>query len=142
MMEKPFIQQLGFKNVYRNGQVTGFQVRYRIDYYRGVWLSQSEGVEITVDGERFSGDQITWTLHGKTYTQKELKGTALTNVHWGYSEPVTLTVRKPGGLKLGVHDVEVIEHHRVSYVPYPPPDAKPGQFGGPHLAKRRMTLVK
>ncbi len=142
MMEQANIQQLGFKNVSRDAKIIGFQVRYRINYYRGVWLSQSEGVEIAVDGEKFSGDQITWTLRGRTYTQKELTGTGLSDVHWGYLEPVTFTVSKPGGLKLGVHEVRISEVHRISYMPYPA-KGYPSQ-GGPWPAgmTRKLVLVK
>ena len=41
MLEKEIIQEHGFRNVRKNGQIVGFQVRYRSCYYRSVWLSMS-----------------------------------------------------------------------------------------------------
>ena len=65
------VQELGFKNIYRNSKAIGFQLLYRLPYYRGLWLSMSKGFSVMVDGELFPRDAITVTLHGKTYTQDE-----------------------------------------------------------------------
>ena len=68
MLEKDIIQELGFRNVRKNGQVVGFQVRYRSCYYRSVWLSMSLGFDVSVDGEKFSRDQVTVTIGGAPAT--------------------------------------------------------------------------
>lgn len=115
MLEKDIIQELGFRNVRRNGQVVGFQVRYRSCYYRSVWLSMSLGFDLSVDGEKFSREQITVTIGGRTYTQEAMK--AITDVQWPVSEAATLTVAKPGGLTPGAHEVEVGWGHAASYMP-------------------------
>ena len=115
MLERDTIQERGFRNLRRNGQIVGFQVRYRSCYYRGVWLSMSLGFDVTVDGEKFPREAVTVTIAGKTYTQDAMK--SLGNVHWSSSEAATLTVAKPGGLKPGVHDVEVAWGHAASYMP-------------------------
>ena len=115
MLEKEPVQQRGFHNVFQNGRPVGFQVRYRSTYYRGVWLSMSTGFEVTVDGEKFSGDQIRVTIGGKTYTQEEMK--KIGNVQWPNYEAAILTVTQPGGLALGVHEVGVRWGHRTSYIP-------------------------
>jgi hypothetical protein len=132
MLDRDQIQERGFRNVYRNGQAVGFQVAYRSGYYRGIWLSLSKGFSITVDGEQFPRDAITVTIGGKTYTQDEM--TKIGNVHWSRTEPAILTVAKPGGLKLGVHQVIVNWSHRTSYMP-PNPKAPletgPAVIGGP-----------
>jgi hypothetical protein len=91
---------------------------------------------VIVDGEKFSGDQITWTISGKTYKQSDLA--QLGNVHWFLLEPAVLTVNKPGGLPTGYHDVEVQYTYSSSYMP-PGMDELIAQLDGP--AKRRLLLV-
>jgi hypothetical protein len=115
VLEQEIIQERGFRNVRRNGQIAGFQVRYRSCYYRSVWLSMSLGFDVSVDGEKFPRDQITVTIGGKTYTQEAMK--TIADVQWPISEAAVLTVAKPGGLKPGVHDVEVGWGHAASYMP-------------------------
>jgi hypothetical protein len=105
MLENHMIQQRGFKNVSALGQVVGFQVRVRIVAYKGMWADIIGGAEIAVDGEAFTRNQITWTIGDHTFTQEELLTN--TNVHWQWTEPATLTVSKPGGLKPGNHNVKV-----------------------------------
>ena len=52
MLEKQIIQYIGFRNTYdENGEATGFEFRMRLNYYRGVWLSQLRLGSIIVDGE-------------------------------------------------------------------------------------------
>ena len=115
MLEKEIIQENGFRNVRKNGQIAGFQVGYRSCYYRSVWLSMSLGFDVTVDGEKFSRDQITVTVGGKTYTQEEMK--KIGNVQWSIAEAAILSVAKLGGLKPGLHEVEIGWGHAASYMP-------------------------
>jgi hypothetical protein len=115
MLERDCIQSRGFRNVEDNGKVVGFQLNIRSLYYRGVWLSQLRPVTVTVDGETFSGEQITWTINGVTYKQDEMA--KLGDVHWGLLEPATLTVTKEGGLKMGSHNIEVSYLYSSSYFP-------------------------
>ena len=105
ILENHMIQQKGFKNISALGQVVGFQVRVRIVAYKGFWQYLIGGAEVTVDGEAFKGNQITWTIAGHTYREDELD--TAPNFHWNWSEPATLTVSKPGGLKPGNHKVKV-----------------------------------
>ena len=134
MLEKPCIQSRGFKNVEENGKIIGFQVKIRSLYYRGLWLSQLRPATVSVDGETFSGDQITWTINGVTYTQAEMA--SLGDVHWGLLDPATLTVTKEGGLESGSHDIEVSYTYSCSYFP-PVVDTVLG--AGTH--KRKLILV-
>ena len=108
----------GFKNVTQNGQATGFQLALLSGYYRGVYLTLVESFEVTVDGEVFRRDQIRCTFGNRTYTQDELE--KMSDARWQYSEPAILTVSKPGGLKPGMHDVQVVVKIRVSYMPVQP----------------------
>ncbi|WP_144552344.1 DUF6379 domain-containing protein [Bacillus sp. X1(2014)] len=133
MLEKPCIQSRGFKNVEREGEIVGFQVNIRSLYYRGLWLSQLRPATVTVNGETFLGEQITWTINGVTYAQAEMA--ELGDVHWGLLEPATLTVAKEGGLESGNHEIEVNYTYSCSYFP-PVADTV---LGGTH--KRTLILV-
>jgi hypothetical protein len=110
--------QRGFKNVSENGQIIGFQVKIKAAYYRGVVLSLIEGVDLTVDGESYTPDQMRFTIGNRAYSFAEMAN--ITNVWWPWLEPATLTVRKPGGLKPAVHDVQAVVKLRISYMPFNP----------------------
>jgi hypothetical protein len=133
LLELEPIQQRGFRNVHRNGKAVGFQVGYRMPYYRGIPLCMSTGVDVKVDGESFARDQVTVTIQGRTYTQEEMK--KISNVQWPNYVAAIFTVAKPGGLQLGVHEVEVTMKRRVSYfgpghTPNYGPSPAPGEAGG------------
>ena len=115
MLEFPVIQSRGFRNVSEGGRVTGFQVPIRLTGYRGAWLSQLRPATLTVDGVRYEGDQIAWTVDGKTYAQDELAQRG--DVHWSSLEPAILTVKLPGGLELGIHEIKVEFQMSTSYLP-------------------------
>jgi len=132
LLEKGLIQLRGFRNVSQDGKIIGFQVPIRSLYYRAVWLSLLRPAAVTVDGEKFEGDKITWTISGKTYAQTDLENHS--DVIWPLWEPAILTVSKPGGLKIGSHEVEVSYAWVMSYIP-PRADARP------RTDKRKMVLV-
>lgn len=134
MLEKQCIQARGFKNIESDGKVTGFQFNIRSLYYRGLWLSQLRPATIRVDGETFSGDQITWTINDKVYEQDEMA--TLGDVHWGVLDLATLTVKKEGGLKSGSHDIELLYQYSSSYFP---PSMDTLLSSQPH--KRSLILV-
>jgi len=115
MLEFPTVQQRGFRNVRDGKNITGFQVAIRSKYYRGVWLSQLRPATVTVDGHKYGGNQVTWTVAGKSYEQSELAQRG--DVHWSNRDAAILTVRKPGGLELGIHEVDVVFQHSASYLP-------------------------
>jgi hypothetical protein len=110
--------QRGFKNVTENGQAAGFQVMIKTAYYRGVVLSLIEDLELIVDGEQFGSDRMQFTVAGRTFTFAEMAKT--TDVWWPWLEPAVVTVRKPGGLKPAVHDVQAVVKLRISYMPFTP----------------------
>ncbi len=130
MFDKYMVLTRGFQNVTEQGQITGFQFKVRITYYRGVFLPLLTGFDVTVDGEKFSREQMRFTYEGHTYTFDEL-GKA-EKVHWDFGVPATLTVLKPGGLKPGIHDVAVVQTVKPSYMP-------PTGFTG--RMRRKITLV-
>jgi hypothetical protein len=130
MFDKYMLITRGFQNVTQNGQITGFQMKVRITYYRGVFLPLLTGFAVTVDGEEFKPEQMRFTVNDHTYTFEEL-GKA-EKVHWNFGDPATLTVLKPGGLKPGIHQVEIVETVKPSYMP---------ATGFTGHTKRKITLV-
>lgn len=134
MLERENIQSRGFRNMSVNGKVTGFQVPIRAQYYRGVWLSMLRPATVTVDGEKFEGDLITWTISGKTYAQTELQN--YPEINWQKYEPAILNVSRPGGLELGIHEVEVTYGYITSYM-----RAADNWLSNAAFA-RRMTLAR
>ncbi len=136
MLEQHTVQSRGFKNVSENGKVIGFQVAIRSKYYRGVWLSQLRPAEVIVDGVNYTGDQVTWTIGSKTYEQADLKNYG--EINWDLLEPAILTVRLPGGLTQGIHEVNVIYTYSSSYMP-PSMDTRIGMMR--QEEPRRLILV-
>jgi hypothetical protein len=132
LLEKGMIQLRGFRNVSKDGKTVGFQVPIRSHYYRAVWLPQLRPATVTVDGEKFEGAQITWTIGGKIYAQADFDKYG--DVIWPLWEPAMLTVSKPGGLKMGSHEVEVTYTYSTSYIP-PRADERP------ITEKKKMVLV-
>jgi hypothetical protein len=120
MFNKYMILTRDFRNVSSHYRVTGFQVKIRIPYYRGVALSLIEAIDLTVDGEIFPRDSMTFSTGGHTYTFDELAKT--TDVEWGFGAPATLTVNKPEGLSTGMHTVELGIVIRKSYIPKNDPE--------------------
>ena len=119
MFNKYMILTRDFRNVGQGERFTGFQVKIRIPYYRGVTLSLIDSIDLTVDGEVFAPNQMTFSTGGRTYSFDELANT--TNAEWGFGDPATLTVNKPGGLATGMHTVQLGIVVRKSYIPHDDP---------------------
>ena len=90
MLEEQLIQTAGFHNVGPADAPTGFQLRVRSPYYRGLWANLIEKPTVTVDGERFDGDSIRWTLPAGEFSFDELQRSA--DARWPLGEAATLTV--------------------------------------------------
>ena len=138
MLEQPVIQMRGFRNVRDGEKIAGFQVAVRLPYYRGVWLSQLRPATVTVDGIAYKDADVTWTIAGRTYAQSALADHG--DVSWSNMEPATLTVRKPGGLASGFHDVQVAFLWSTSYLPPRLDLVSSGMTRNP--PSRRMVLVR
>ncbi len=106
----------GFRNVVEKGVITGFQLNIQVPTYHGAALSIIQGMEVTVDGETFKADQLRFTTGGRTYTLGEMAEIGDDKYRWPWLEPGTVTVLKPGGLKVGVHDVQVRIGVRSTYM--------------------------
>ena len=72
-MEKQVIQSVGFRNIKdEDGNVTGFQFKVRLPYYRGIFLSQIRPGTVYVDGEKIEKDEIIWNINGEDFTNEEM----------------------------------------------------------------------
>jgi hypothetical protein len=155
-----------FRNVSENGKLVGFQVKVRVPYYRGVFLSMVKDFRITVDNELFGPEKIKFKLGRTAYTLDELK--SLPEVFWPFGTFATLIASKPGGLTPGLKTVNVKFLVGTSYTlppemdpeglfrqggprkPGAPPDPEPTleetyaftlSAPGPGNVTRKMTLV-
>ena len=117
MFDRYLICEDGFANVFEDGKVAGFQLKVRITYYRGVALSLVEGFDVTIDGKKYRRDRMRFSVGDRSFTLDEME-TAV-NDRWEFGEPATLTIFEPGGLAPGKHEIEVFEHLRISYLPWP-----------------------
>lgn len=115
--EKYLIVQDSLKNIVRNGETIGFELKVNLDYYHGIFLSLLNGFEITVNGDIYTNKDMTFTVHDNTYEIEELQ--FVRNDRWEFTEPATLMVKKTGGLNKGTHTIEVMEELNISYFPIP-----------------------
>ncbi len=115
-MDKQVIQSTGFRNTTdENGTITGFQLKVKLPYYRGLWLSQIIPGDLTIDGEVFGPSDILWDFDGDTFTYEELK--EINEYHWMPNRPVTWKIAKEGGLATGFHDIKLGLSFTSSYMP-------------------------
>ena len=147
-MEKQVIQSVGFRNTKdENGNVTGFQFKVKLPYYRGIFLSQLRPGTLFVDGEKIEKDSIVWNINGEDFTNEEMASDFYT--HWGTTTPAVLKVKKEGGLAQGYHDLKYGFCWTSSYMP--PiiqdgldPDKEPMVYMpefGHHVNERRLLIV-
>lgn len=114
-MERQVIQSVGFRNIVEDGKIIGFQLKIRLPYYRGVFLSQIKPGNLIVDGEVFTKEQVLWRIGGEDYTAAQMRADWKT--HWHPLEPATLIVKKEGGLSQGFHDLQYGFCCTHSYMP-------------------------
>lgn len=133
MLEEQLIQTTGFRNVGPEGARTGFQLRVRSPYYRGLWANLIEKPTVTVDGERFDGDTIRWTLPAGEFSLAELADSV--DARWPLGHAAVLTVPREGGLARGIHDVTLELRLRMSYIPE---ELQPSIW----TASRKAVIVK
>jgi hypothetical protein len=140
MFNKYMILTREFRNVTRDNQVAGFQVKVRIPYYRGVVLSLIDTVQLTVDGEQFPVEKMTFSVGGRTYKFNELE--KVTDVEWFFGDPATLTAEKAGGLATGMHTVQVGIGIRKSYWPKSDPENLYGFLNGTGALNQTLHEVE
>lgn len=152
-MQDPYvIMGTGFKNSVAGGRITGYQVKVRIPYYRGTYLSAVDYLKLTVDGQDVPRDDVRIVVNGKTFTMPEMEDAG--DTRWYFGDPATLMVAKSGGLAPGLHTVTVGITIRKSYFGATDPEHLYDFFGlwkngkytpfiePPTVITKKMTLVQ
>jgi hypothetical protein len=118
MFERYIFRKDSCKNVVKEKEVLGFEVKTYVSYYRSVPLSMIHKIEVTVDGVKSTPEDILFTPDQKEwFTFEEMKTAAL--YKWEYGDEATIFVKKPGGLPQGHHQVKLEIAIRTPYVPVP-----------------------
>jgi sugar phosphate isomerase/epimerase len=116
LLERDLIQSVGFRNVREGDVITGFQLRVRMQSYRGMAASLIDGIAVRVGDLVDVGPEVPrWTFDGRTYSLAELWESD--GVRWQLEDAAVITVPFPGGLPEGVHEVSVELRLRMSYIP-------------------------
>lgn len=118
MMDQHMLCDDGFENVVHGGQVTGFSLRARLPYYRGLGLSMVEDIAISIDGEALPREAVRLELRGRSWSLDEME--ACFDEKWNFGEKARVVVARPGGLRTGAHRVDLAIRYRVSYLPFVP----------------------
>lgn len=95
----------------------GGEVEVRMPYYRGLFLSMVEAVDLVVDDRPIPADRTTFTVHGATYTFAEMPH--VTDDRWEMGERAVLAFETDEPLAPGAHDIAVTVRLRISYMPVP-----------------------
>lgn len=102
------------KNLYVNGNKTGFEFKVRLSYYRGHFLSTIDKIGVKVDGKEMKTEDITFCLKGHEYGVAQLH--SLVNEFWPITEPAEIKVFYPGGLSKGGHTIAFELYFRSPYM--------------------------
>jgi hypothetical protein len=95
----------------------GGRLEVRMPYYRGLFLSMVEAVDLTVDGIAVPPERTTFTVHGNTYSFEEMP--TVTDDRWEMGERAVLAFETDRPLVPGEHDIAVSVRLRISYMPVP-----------------------
>ena len=115
MFDQYIVCEDGFRA--RDDGRPGGRVEVRMPYYRGLFLSMVEAVDLTVDGTPVPAERTTFTVHGATYGFAELPG--ITDDRWEMGERAVLAFETDEPLAPGEHDIAVSVRLRISYMPVP-----------------------
>lgn len=143
MLEREVIQYRGFHNRIEDGEIVGFQVRVRSDYYRSVYLSQIRPGKFIVDDEIIPWQNVVWNIGGIDHTVAEMAlcGHKL----WPVTEAAVLKVSKKGGLSQGSHRLVIRFGFSSSYMPPETdafdPEGDSESFNGGTYTRDTMLIV-
>lgn len=120
MLFETFLLNRGFRNVFQAGQITGFQFKIKLPYYRGIFVSCLDDFLVTVDGQSYSLDKVSLKVGDRVFRWAQIDEAY--DVFYNYGDPITVIVDKPGGLTTGLHTVECGLAIRRSYTPRVDPE--------------------
>lgn len=112
------ITDVGARNIWERGKKVGYCINLKINYYRGLPLSCIDEITLTVDGEKIDPEDMYIQHNGREYHYPDiLKDDMATDVYWVFGELLRVVIRKKGGIKQGVHHVQLVLGTRRSYTP-------------------------
>lgn len=114
MNDSDIVKREDIQSVIVDGVGTGFNVKLKIPYYRGVSLSLIEDITVTYDDEVYTRDQLKFTVGGRTHTFAEMATISL--LRWEFGEKATVFVPRIGGIALGFHRISISVSIRISYM--------------------------
>ena len=117
MFEQYLVCEDGFRNVVKDGNIVGYEVKLRIPYYRGLALSMINSIDLDVDDVSVTHDDMVFSVETGSFPYSELS--TVINNRWEMGEKASLFVKKIGGLTEGVHKVHAVVNLRISYLPWP-----------------------
>lgn len=109
----------GFKNIAKDGKITGYQFQFKAQYYRGITLSIVHNISVNVDGEDAAREDICLTVNGETFTLDQMLTVIDPDYRWEFGEYATVSVKKEGGLAKGPHHIKAVQLIVPSYMPFP-----------------------
>lgn len=114
MFDQFLIREDSLENVYKDGHAIGFKFAVRIADYRGCFLSLHNGYYINVDGIEYSRDLQKFEINGKEPRDFEEIKTCVWE-HWNYDDEGYVYVTKEGGLRPGMHKIEIQQSILAQY---------------------------
>lgn len=108
----------GFRNIEKDGKITGYEFQFKAQYYRGFTLSIVRDIKVNVDGEAAAREDIRFTVHGETFTLEEMRTVVDSDYRWEFGDYATVSVRKEGGLAKGKHHIQAVQIIAPSYMPF------------------------
>ena len=106
------------RNFALDGAIKGFQLETLITYYRGVPLSMVYDLAVTVDGLPIPREVLRISVDNENWFTLDEAETAV-NTKWEFGEPLEVRAFIDGGLRKGVHDVELSLAVFPAYYPMP-----------------------
>ena len=97
-----------------HGDGDGFSFGLRMPWYRALPLSSLEALEVRIDGDAVSSDDLRLSLEGSTYALADLP--PLHEEWWYVADAAEVRAPKPGGLAAGEHELDVTMALRIPYI--------------------------
>lgn len=108
----------GFQNIESDGRISGYQFRFKAQYYRGITLSIIRDIQVIVDGEPVRREDIRFTVNHETFSLEEMRTVIDSDYRWEFGEFASVSVLKEGGLEKGNHHIQAKQIIAPSYMPF------------------------
>lgn len=104
------------RNTVVDQTIVGYEFAIKYPSYRGVFLSCIEELKFKIDGSEIPKENIRLEVNGKQFLIDELP--ECFKEYWFVRDKGTVKVFQDGGIKSGIHELNVYMKHRVPYTGY------------------------